>query len=344
MRIVNQLDKTSWRNFVDNHPHGNIFHTPEMFEVFSRSPRHQPELWAAVDNNLQPLALFTPVKVTLHGSLLRFFTTRSVAYGGVLWSDGSPQQTETISLLFCTYQKNTRKTLFTELRHHANTSKIQPVMQSHCFDFEQHDNYLINLACTAEQVFERISKSTRKNIRKALKKKNLIIEEVDDLKQLSNWYTIIKKTYRQARVPLARYGLFENTFNLLRPKGMAQFLVARVDNQFIAASVSLLYKDKIYGWYRGFDRQFSKYLPNDLMVWYLLKWGIENGYRVFDFGGAGKPDKKYGPRQFKAKFGGELVSYGRNICIHSALALRLSQASYQIYREHLLRWLRKNSD
>jgi lipid II:glycine glycyltransferase (peptidoglycan interpeptide bridge formation enzyme) len=71
------------------------------------------------------------------------------------------------------------------------------------------------------------------------------------------------------------------------------------------------------------------------MVWELLKWGSENNFRTFDFGGAGKPNEKYGPRQFKAKFGGKQVNYGRNICVHSPNLLKISTWGYEFYR-HLL--------
>jgi hypothetical protein len=34
IEIVQDLNPAQWRNFVDSHPQGNIFHTPEMFQVF----------------------------------------------------------------------------------------------------------------------------------------------------------------------------------------------------------------------------------------------------------------------------------------------------------------------
>jgi lipid II:glycine glycyltransferase (peptidoglycan interpeptide bridge formation enzyme) len=49
-------------------------------------------------------------------------------------------------------------------------------------------------------------------------------------------------------------------------------------------------------------------------------------------GGAGNPDEEYGVPNFKAKFGGELVSFGRNICVHKPLLLCLSKLGYRIYR------------
>lgn len=71
------------------------------------------------------------------------------------------------------------------------------------------------------------------------------------------------------------------------------------------------------------------------MVWQVLEWGATKGYRTFDFGGAGKPGEDYGPRRFKAKFGGTLVNYGRNVCVHAPMRLKLSEKVYNIARRFL---------
>ncbi|MDH4208252.1 MAG: hypothetical protein OEV76_05210, partial [Anaerolineae bacterium] len=54
--------------------------------------------------------------------------------------------------------------------------------------------------------------------------------------------------------------------------------------------------------------------------------------RVYDFGGAGKADEEYGVRDFKAKFGGDLVCYGRNTCVHAPFRLAMSKLGYEGYR------------
>jgi serine/alanine adding enzyme len=53
---------------------------------------------------------------------------------------------------------------------------------------------------------------------------------------------------------------------------------------------------------------------------------------VFDFGGAGRPDEPYGPREFKSKFGGELVDYGRDVLVHGPVRLRVSRSAYAVAR------------
>ena len=56
---------------------------------------------------------------------------------------------------------------------------------------------------------------------------------------------------------------------------------------------------------------------------------------VYDFGGAGKPDEEYGVRDFKAKFGGNLVNFGRNVFVHNPMLLKLSRHGYEVYRRFL---------
>lgn len=119
---------------------------------------------------------------------------------------------------------------------------------------------------------------------------------------------------------------------------MVKFWLAHVDGVHVATSVELLYKGVMYGWYGGVDRAYASYNPGELLMWHILKWGAENGYRLYDFGGAGKPNKEYGVRDFKAKFGGELVCYGRNTCVHAPFWLRLSELGYNVSRRLL--WYR----
>ena len=160
----------------------------------------------------------------------------------------------------------------------------------------------------------------------------MVIEEVNQRERVALFYELLQKTYAAVQVPLADRSLFEAAFDVLYPQGMVKFLLARVGDDYAAGSVELICKDRIYGWYGGTDRAYSDYIPNELLLWHIFQWGAENGYKVYDFGGAGKPDEEYGVRDFKAKFGGELICFGRNICIHAPFLLRLSGLGYRIYR------------
>jgi serine/alanine adding enzyme len=338
MHIVRGLDEHLWRDFVDSHPSGNIFHSPEMFHVFERSKGHQPTIWAVVDDidgGVRPLVLLLPVYVTLMDGLLRRLTTRAIAYGGVLCA-ASPVGEKALAMLLETYKREAKgRALFTELRNLSDISLLQPALNDAGFAGADHLNYLVDLDRPAEEVLQSIGPRTRKKIRQALRKGEVVIEEANRCEQAILCYKLLQKTYAAARVPLADWSLFEAAFDILYAQGMAKFLLARIGDDYAAASVELIYKDKIYGWYGGMDRAYADYIPNEQLLWHIFQWGAENSYKTYDFGGAGRPDEKYGVRDFKAKFGGQLVCYGRNTCIHAPRLLAVSQGAYAVYRRFL---------
>lgn len=332
VKVVNELNESDWKRFVDLHPKGNIFHTPEMFQVFAQTRGFQPKLWAAVGGDGQILALFLPVQVTLN-PLLRPLTTRALSYGSVL-CDPSVEGRQALALLLKAYTRANRGScLFTELRNVSEMAFEQPVLCEQGFTYEDHLNYLINLDLSPDEVFLNIGARTRKNIKKGLNKGEVDIREVTSPEDISACYRLLSQTYEAARVPLANRALFDNALELLHPKGMIRYTLAFVEGVPVAVSVELLYKKVMYGWYGGMDRSYARYVPNELLMWNILKWGAENGYCLYDFGGAGKPDEEYGVRDFKAKFGGELVCFGRNSYVHMPGALWLSKQGYQVMRQ-----------
>jgi lipid II:glycine glycyltransferase (peptidoglycan interpeptide bridge formation enzyme) len=330
--VVQKLAEEEWCRFVEEHPQGNIFHTPEMFQVFARAEGHQPKLWAATDDDGQVLALLLPVHITLINGLPRRFTTRAVAYGSILYAPGAEGQ-EALAVLLRAYRQEMKSSLlFTELRNTSDMSDARPMLRKNGFVYEDHLNYLIDLNKPIEEVWQGIDKSCRKAIRRSMNKE-VITEELQDRDLVPICYDLLQQSYKRAKVPLAALSLFESIFDILVPKGMAKLLLARVDDRYIATSVEMPYKDTIYSWYAGYDRSYRSFYPNDILVWHILKWGVENGYRCYDFGGAGRPDEPYGVRDFKAKFGGQLTNFGRYTCVHAPALLALSRVGYQIYRK-----------
>lgn len=332
IEVVRRLEERQWREFVDNHPDSQVFHTPEMYRVFARVKGHTPGLWAAVDRDGQVLALFLPVCITLLGRAFRGLATRAIVYGGTLHAPGEQGMLALAKVLKAYTHQPTGAPLFTELRNLRHTGPAQAILSQSGFVYEDHLNYLIDLQRPPESILQSIGTRTRKHIRRALRQGEVTVEEIDDRSQIDLVYNLLSQTYREARVPLAGKDLFDAAFEVLHPRGMIRFSLARVRGEPAAASVELLHKDVVYGWYGGTDRAYSNYQPNELLTWSILEWGAANGYRVYDFGGAGKPDEEYGVRDFKAKFGGELVCFGRNTCVHHPHVLELSRLGYWTYQ------------
>ena len=335
LSIVNSLEENAWREFVYHHPQGNIFHTPEMFEVFKRTKGYSPQLWASLGAQGEVLAVLPLVNITLHSGLLRRLTTRAIAYGGALSSPGAAGREGVDALLRTYFERAVNQVLFTQLRHQSDAGDIRPILEQNGFQYEDHLNYLIDIGCSPEQLLLNIGSRTRKHIRKGLRRGKVTVEILTQREQIEDWYNLVRLTYNLARIPLADRSLFEATFDVLQPQGMVKFWLAKVGDFNAAASVELIYKDTIYGWYGGVDRAYASEVPGELLMWHILKWGAENGYHVYDFGGAGKPNEKYGVRDFKAKFGGNLVCYGRDTFVPNRILLNISTSVYKIYQKFL---------
>jgi serine/alanine adding enzyme len=335
VRVVKQLDETDWRAFVDSNPNSHIFHTPEMFQVFARTKGYRPSLWAAMDSHNRPLALLLPVEITLMGGPFRRFTTRAVAYASVLCAP-SLQGQEALRTLLQTYRREVKgRILFTELRNLSDLGTLQPVLHECGFAYEEHLNFIVDLARPQEDIWKSIRSNARRNVRKA-RKLEVAIEDVEDPCRLSAIYDLLKQVYRRIQVPLADVSFFRASFEVLRPKGMMKILAAKVEDVDIGALTLLLHKDVVLYWYTGTLREYAAHRAGDLLVWHTLEWGSRNGFRLLDFGGAGKPDEDYGVRDFKAKFGGRLVSYGRNTCVHAPVTMQVSRIVYEVARRFLL--------
>lgn len=225
MKIVRQLDAGLWREFVDNHPQSQIFHTPEMFQVFARTRGHRPDLWATVDHQNRPLALFLPVQITLMSGPLRRFTTRAVVYGSVLCAPGTVGQ-EALAMLLRTYKREVKSSLlFTELRNLSDLSSVQPILQDNDFIYEDHLNFLIDLQRPTEKIWSSLHSNVRTNVRKA-RRMGVVVEEVTSLDKIPVVYAVLAKVYEHIQVPLAPPSLFEAAFEILYPRGMIKLFMA----------------------------------------------------------------------------------------------------------------------
>ena len=335
LKIVNRLDREKWKTFVDNHPQGNIYQTPEMYEVHTQTRGYKPTVWATLDNNEQICALHLPVRITLRGGVLNYFTTRNVNFGSVLAQENDMGR-EALSLLFQKYNQHVSPvSLFTEIRHVTDSSAFQDILKMHGYHYERHLNYFVNLDRDPYDILQSYSRTTRRDIRYNIRKGRVVIKEITEPSMLPLFYEIVKKTYTHARIPLADISLFEAGFRVLVPKHMARFMMAYVEGVPAAAASVLMYKSVIYGWYMGVDRTFRPYYPTEYIIWELMKWGADQGFKVFDFGGAGNPDEESGVRDFKLKFRGDLEEYGRNTCIHAPFRMKLAVKIYESGRKIL---------
>ena len=333
IEITDSFDRQQWDEFVQNHPHGNIFQTSDMAEVYRQTKNYYPISLVAVESDSgKMLAVVQAVIIYEMGGLLGSFSARSVIQGGPLFIEGKGGLEAVVKLMRHYDDVVQKKVIYTQIRNMWNTQDIKNSLEQRDYQFVKHFNALIDLCRPIEEIWTQIKRDKKRGIQKA-EKIGITIDICKKKADVDVFYKFVKATYDNSKIPLAHISLFESTFDVLVPK-KALFLFAKDESdEVIATQVALMDKNTIYAWYTGAIRESLKYNPGDYLIWYLLKYGIEHGYRTFDFGGGGGPNKNKSLREYKSRFGTDFKSYGRYEKTHSVGKSKIADVGFKLYKK-----------
>lgn len=328
--IVDSLDRKQWERFVCDHPKASIFHTPEMFEVFQGTRHYTPVMLAAVSNDGQVLALLLAVRIQSLPNPFGQFASRSILYAEPLCRE-TPTGSEALSAIVAEHDARIGKqVVFAEVRPLYPPGVEKPILQQSGYQNQEYLNYLVHLRRGRDDLWKSLTSDCRRRIKNNTKK-GLEVRDMTTQEGVDLLYAFLELAYQRARVPLADKSLFEHAWRVFRPNDSIRISVAYYDHTPIGASVALTYRDRVFSWYQGAER-LSSLNPMEALNWHEIEWGHEHGFTLYDFGGAGWPNKPYGVRTFKAKFGGDLVQYGRYRKVYSSWKLALAEKGYALLR------------
>ncbi len=328
-KVFTSLDKKKWSDFVSNHPHGNIFQTPEMYEVYKRTKKFEPQLVAVADNE-RMLGLLLAVIQKEYTGPLGYLTARSIIVGGPLVENNDQKVLDSIIEQYEKLIK--RKAIYSQFRNLWQQDMERNAFEGYGFEYEDHLNILVDLTKSDEQLWNEVNSKRKNKIRRALKENAYFsVEESDD--SLPKSYAILKEVYGRAKLPLPDYEFFLNLKSSLTGESKLHIFTAKYNGEIIGCMLALGYKNVLYDFYAGAYSEYYKKYPNDLIPWEVFRWAKQNGYTVFDFGGAGKPGVPYGVRDYKKKFGGAMVELGRYEKVHKPALMELAKLGLKVWQK-----------
>jgi len=160
----------------------------------------------------------------------------------------------------------------------------------------------INLEKSEEELFLKLDKDAKWGINKAVKSL-LIVEVREDENTWKDFYEIYKETCLYGKiVPLDIEKVKEG-----------KLFACIFEGKIIAGAVIKIQEKTITLFLNASQHDYLKFQPNNLLYWSIIKWGGENGYKIFDLGGyqaGAKPGEKlYDINRFKLRWGGEIKNY-----------------------------------
>lgn len=321
-----QIDKQHWAEFVRNHPQGNVFQTPEIVDCYLHIKGHTPIVIVAMDGHA--IVGILVACILAESGLKEKLTARSIIQGGPLAKDDNA---EIIDALLHAYKQEVKgRAIYTQIRNHSEQLYHNDIYQKYGFSFVDHLNFLITLD-NEEAMWDRIGKGRIKQIKKA-QKNNLQVdvytEPTEEL--IREGYEVIKSVYKRAGLPLTS---IDEILAVNKHKLLVLFAVRNQDGRMLGCRMGIAYRDCLYGWYAGSYQEYYSLYPNDMLIWETLLWGCKQGYKIFDYGGAGEPNKPYGVRGFKQQMGGKLTNYGRYELIHKPIIYYMAVCVLFLYHK-----------
>lgn len=328
-RIINDIKKISeneWENFVVNHPNASIFQSLGMYKYFSSLDNYEPIVLASVDENekINGILMATIMK---ESGYLGVFSARCIINGGPIVSDLANSSQVVDTLLKELNSRVGSKSIYTEFRNYYDMSVYKEVFEKNGYEYNEHLNFLVK-TISQEEVKKNLSKSKKRQIDKSLKEGAEIVSatNVDDVKE---FYSLLKELYdTKVKKPLPDFTFFEKFYH---NKELGVFLLVKYNGKVVGGIMCPVYAGKIYEWYiGGKDEEYKNINPSVLATWAPIDYALKNGLKCFDFMGAGKPDADYGVREFKSKFGGDLVNYGRFFRNNKPLLYKIGETGLKL--------------
>lgn len=331
MIIKTEINLDKLNVFCLSYPKANIFQTPEMYEVYKNTINYEPVYISVVDEKEELLGSLLVVIQKEHKGFIGKFSSRAIVWGGPLIKNDDLKVLDYILKEFNIIVN--KRAIYTQFRNMWEYSvEEKSVFKENGFDFEEHLDIIHKLSTTNEQFFEQMHKGRRKNVRRAIRK-DLEFVEMTTIKELNESLKLIRNTYNRVKLPMPDVGFFISTFKECHLKGYVKFFGCKIDGKLIGTRYVLTYNNLVYDWYAGTDENYLDFYPNDFLPYKIMQWGRDNGYNLFQFGGAGKPNKPYGVRDYKLKFGGNLVNWGRFEKINKPILMKIARVGFMLYQK-----------
>jgi FemAB-related protein (PEP-CTERM system-associated) len=251
---------------------------------FGYEPKHIIARSAASGDVLGVLPLFL-VRSLLFGRML--VSTPRAQYGGIL---ASSRETEQAILQRARKLAEELKVEFLELRNFRNAAADEGLLQKDLyvtFRQELREDIEANLLA--------IPRKTRAEVREGIK--HGLEFKVDEIGP-NEFFQLYSRSVRDLGTPVFTKRLID--------EGPRQFgtnckiFSVHWKGTLVSAVWTLFYNDEVVPYFGGSLREYNHLAVNNYMYWMLMRYGVENGYKVFDFG---RSKKGTGAFDFKKRWG-----------------------------------------
>lgn len=320
IEILESVDYKEWNKLLLNSLDSTVFHTLEWMKVLHKTYPSRQSLYIIARNGsgemMGGLALIRATRFGLH-------TLTTPSWGTPLVVDNAGEEVRQALLQRFSVLCERWNVVYASL---GDYSMKCDSLCSLGFERNRTFTHILSLEPSLEYVREKkLTKYTRKNVRLS-KKRGVTIKEISNMSQVKQYYDISVHTHmRRSGKPGYPFIFYQNIFDIMKGKGIAKWHLAEKDGTVLAGTLHFVYKDTVFDLLNASYSEFLDLKANFLLVWSMITWAAENGYRYYNFGGS--PPEAKGLIEFKERWGAERKDF--NIYIHKTNLFRLLQTIYR---------------
>lgn len=325
---VEEIDKKQWKDLLKSSKHRSFFQSLSCFNFYDRLSFLESFVVAVNENDILKGVIVGYIQKD-GGRIKSYLSRRAIINSGpLLASDISDEALKAILSACIKLLKG--HSIYIESRNFADYSAYQDIFRQTGFIYKPHLNFQIDTS-SEEVALQNMGKSRKRDIKVTLRDGAKIICS-PTLSDIEQYYSVLEKLYaNKIKTPLFPFEFFKK----LNEEEYGKFLLVSYESKIIGGTVCVGLPDgSLYEWFAcGKDGVYKNIHASTLATFAGIEYAYTHGFPIFDMMGAGKPDKDYGVREFKSKFGGEFVENGRFIFIQKPLLFRIGKLGVKLIKK-----------
>jgi hypothetical protein len=294
MKFLEDSENQHWDNYVNQHPRGHIFHLTKWKQVLQESFNFSP-LYLYYQNQEGGISGILPlmkVKSLITGrriiSLPFSFICGPITDSADITVSLISEAREFLQSEDCSYIEIKSDHEFSPIDTHYR------ILDDH------YCHYLLPIKGNADDIFRSLHKNmVQRAISKAEREGVEIIQD-KSTESLKIFYRLNCLTHRKHGIPPPPFKFYQQMFDTFETEDRLRLFLAKINQLYIAAGIFATHGDTIYYLYGASDERYLKHRANQLVLWNLIKWGIENNFSYFEMGRASVDNK--GLRDYKKRW------------------------------------------
>lgn len=150
-----------------------------------------------------------------------------------------------------------------------------------------------------EEVMNKFSSKTRYNIRLA-GRKGVKVNHYKSIEALEIFFKLYKIMADRNKIQTRSFEYFKNMLHAYDE--YIRIYITEHEGDYLSGAIAINYGKKVFYIYGASSNEKRNLMPNYLMQWEMIKWGLETGANKYDFGGVFELNHNDGLYRFKEGF------------------------------------------